>query len=1634
MRGKIGKVFLSALLVMMQSALIWPQWKQPLAAQSIPVPNNSFEEYLDFWETNGSSAIRNGTGWSPPGGGNVNLNYWSEEDYEADTYQTITGLEEGEYTLSAWAARGGEFNDIHMYAQDGDEEPEIVPIPNNGNWTQFSLTIKVTSGSLKIGFYASAKGGAWANIDLVELTLSQEEDSDKVQIMNSDFEEDGGQTDTITGWDELGDTSASFAGGPGYNSNYALTHWADHDYEVRTYQQLNDLENGYYTLTAWAQTGGGQEAIYLFGGGTGRSEARTAIPIKDGWTKVHVRGIEVTDGTAVIGLHSKAAAGAWAKIDRVELVKEDQPYRLLKGGDVSELTHVESRGGVFYDRDGNPKDLFLILKENGHDIVRLRVYNDPGKGRGNGSYYRPEGIMNKEDILHLARRAKAAGLQIQLTFHYSDYWTNGATQIIPHEWREAIEELSDEAQIVSRLAQLVYDYTKDVMLAMVDQGTTPEFVSLGNEMQDGILFPYGRAAGANWAHLATFLKAGYQAVKEVSPSSRVVLHLDDAGNYGKYVNFFDKMEELGVEYDVIGPSYYPFWTNKTVEEAVAFFNYISDKYDKDILVMETGYKWNATLPNGDAGQLTHNGPYPNDTSTPEGQKNFMIDLFNGLKSSGNGRVIGDLYWDPIMIAVPGVGWAIREADDQPDVNVVSNTTLFDFEGKLLPVHDAYLYNTEGRTDGMISGVVRGVDGRGIARATVHLNVDEDTTYTVFTDKWGNYLLPSVPPGKDYTITASKAGYSSGTATVSELGYGEHASRVNILVTGGKITGTVRDDKGHPASGATVTLTAGEDTFTTTADEQGAYTLHDIPAGSGYVLVAAKPGYTESSVSRVSVTIGMLTEADDLVIALNSGTIAGTVTTEEGHPIPGATVSVAAQGQTLTAVTSATGAYEIENVPAGTGYVVTAAREHYESASVSGVSVAIGQRTEGVDIVLLSSLGAISGQVTNSSNESVAGAEVVAAKGDATYTATTDAEGRYTIDSVPAGSDYTLRASASGYLDGVASGISVRARKTTERADIRLMTPVAIRNHGFETRVESDRTIIPEWDVESTKNATYIQYHAQATDGNYVLSTWLEQPYVSDVSQTLTGLDNGYYRLSAWFYNGGLNEHYMYAKDHGGDKVRIDIPATSGMVQFSLQVEVTSGQLTIGFYSDGNTGNWTNIDEVQLGYLGVSLPEPPIDPEEGGGEDDSGGDEEGGHDDDDSGGGNDDGEEGDDNSGGNNGGDNSGVDNGSDNVGSDDHRGSDADRSGESDYVPIDLLKELEAAEAEKVVVVELQAEGERAAASLSAEHIAHAYDQGIERIVLRSDIAEITISAAWLAEQLKGTAGHVELSMAKADKSRLPEHVQEQLGEHDAYEFRLSMNGEYPSSFGAGSVLVSFPYAPGSGEEPHLIVVYYIDEEGRWEPVPNSVYDEETGMVRFAARHFSLYAAKHAGEAAKEIPAIPWASRAIGMLAARGVIDVHAAEHYEPLQPIKRGEFAAMLAAAFGLEAGSHEASFTDVDASSPWHDAIVAAEAHGIVKGVGGGRFAPNDPITRQDMAVMIVRLAFALEIDLPETRPQAAYRDEQDIAGYAREAVETLLRASVMQGTGSGEFQPLRRATRAEAAVIIGRLLELMHRQWTP
>lgn len=495
-------------------------------------------------------------------------------------------------------------------------------------------------------------------------------------IINSGFESDQKESTEATGWlTSENDPDADAVAAGGYEGSYALQHKKANAYKVRTYQELSGLANGYYHLTAYIQNSGGQNACYISGKGVDGFERMTSLPVSADWIKVIVRGIQVTDGTCVVSIYSDAKADNWCKLDAVQFIKDDLPYTFLKGGDVSELSYIESKGGKFYE-DGVEKDCFEILKNHGFNIARLRLYNDPGNPDYTPSKYLPAGFQNKTDVLQLAQRAKAAGMQIQLTFHYSDYWTNGSTQTKPHEW----SNLSYDD-----LKKAVYDFTLDILNAMKDQGTIPQYVSLGNETRGGFLFPDG--GYSNFSKMAALFNAGYDAVKEVSPESKVIIHLDDAGDAGLYDWFFGSLESAGGKYDIIGASYYPFWGGRTITEMRDWANYQSAKLGKDILIMETGYNWNPTLPNGSGGQLGHNGPYQNIyPSSPQGQKDFLLELFNGIKTADNGRLLGDIYWDPVMIAVPGVGWQLGAP------NVVANTTLFDFNGNALISLDAFKYN------------------------------------------------------------------------------------------------------------------------------------------------------------------------------------------------------------------------------------------------------------------------------------------------------------------------------------------------------------------------------------------------------------------------------------------------------------------------------------------------------------------------------------------------------------------------------------------------------------------------------------------------------------------------------------------------------------------------------------------------------------------------------------------------------------------------------------------------------------------------------------------------------------------------------------------------------------------------------
>lgn len=440
-----------------------------------------------------------------------------------------------------------------------------------------------------------------------------------------------------------------------------------------------------------------------------------------------------------------AAAAAAAACFGVSAAAAD----FIRGGDITELNYIEDLGGKYYDTDGKERDALEILAENGMNMARIRLSNAPGKGHGDGTYYLPDGYQDEEDCMELARRAKAAGMGIQFTFNYSDYWSNGMRQIIPADWvseifnktgydvtdADFLNSMTEQqrAEIKGELERIVYEYTLRIMKRLDEQGTVPEYVSLGNEIRGGMLFPFANTYEASmnrdrfeltfdddvsesgikcpedWDALAAFINAGYKAVKEVSPETQVIIHLDDGSKVDAFTWYLDKLDEAGAEYDVIGASYYPAWSGNTIDACVSFCDTIAEKYGKDIMIMETGFNWNATIKDGSGGQLVDIDAYKDVfPPTQEGQYGYMKALFEGLRSVADDRCIGALYWDPVMIHVEDEngnnlsGWAYREADDGVEKNIVENTTLFDFDGRPVKALDAYREDMENSTVTIIS--------------------------------------------------------------------------------------------------------------------------------------------------------------------------------------------------------------------------------------------------------------------------------------------------------------------------------------------------------------------------------------------------------------------------------------------------------------------------------------------------------------------------------------------------------------------------------------------------------------------------------------------------------------------------------------------------------------------------------------------------------------------------------------------------------------------------------------------------------------------------------------------------------------------------------------------------------------------
>lgn len=288
-----------------------------------------------------------------------------------------------------------------------------------------------------------------------------------------------------------------------------------------------------------------------------------------------------------------------------------QPF--ARGADVSWLPQMEDAGFVFRDDDGNKAGCLDILKAHGIDMIRLRVWVDPTDDAKSGH-------CSPREVARMAERADKAGFRVMIDFHYSDTWADPAHQTTPHKW--AGHDFDD-------LKKDVYSHTFDVLTALQKAGVTPEWVQIGNEISDGMLWPEGRLS-ENPENLAALINQGARAVKKVDSDIKVVVHLDQGNNQERSRWFFDLLDEHGARYDVIGLSYYPYWLEEkkdfrqTIDDLGENLIDLADRYRKEVMVLEVG------------------GP----DSEPAETRRMLEAVIEKVQAVPKGKGLGVIYWEP----------------------------------------------------------------------------------------------------------------------------------------------------------------------------------------------------------------------------------------------------------------------------------------------------------------------------------------------------------------------------------------------------------------------------------------------------------------------------------------------------------------------------------------------------------------------------------------------------------------------------------------------------------------------------------------------------------------------------------------------------------------------------------------------------------------------------------------------------------------------------------------------------------------------------------------------------------------------------------------------------------------------------
>ena len=414
----------------------------------------------------------------------------------------------------------------------------------------------------------------------------------------------------------------------------------------------------------------------------------------------------------------------------------------------------------------------MTLSEAGVNYIRLRVWNDPYDENGNGY---GGGNNDLPTAIELGRRATEYGMKVCIDFHYSDFWADPKRQHAPKAW---------EGMEIDEKCDALYDYTKDSLTQLLEEGVDVEMVQVGNEINNGMAGEY------YLPNVTQLLKSGTKAVREIADTYnkdiQVVIHYTNIESNGEIDSLASNLQNNDVDYDIMGLSYYPFWDG-SFDNMQGISKYIQKTYNKKVMIAETSYCYTSEDGDGSGNSLVGTDDivkgYP---ATVQSQATMVRDVCAAANEAG---LEGVFYWEGTWIPVGpatadnspiwekyGSGWASSYASDY-DPNDAGlyyggcswdNQAMFDFTGHPLPSLNVFKYLKDGHDVPLAVDYVSDVSVTCNAGSAIELPEQVDVIYnnhaanTQADVTWDETQIAAIDPNVDgeYDIKGSvDGGYS-----------------------------------------------------------------------------------------------------------------------------------------------------------------------------------------------------------------------------------------------------------------------------------------------------------------------------------------------------------------------------------------------------------------------------------------------------------------------------------------------------------------------------------------------------------------------------------------------------------------------------------------------------------------------------------------------------------------------------------------------------------------------------------------------------------------------------------------------------------------------------------------------------------